>query len=392
MNLIVNPLAAIETVDETGELILGGPVPGRGMKYLHLSASECPRLHSLLTELPIVGLRDLNVDADLEPDELELLRDYGVLIGPENVPERPLFSCMLDDVEASGALPASLIVNPTLELQPFDLAKFRSWMQEKHLSPYNATAWVTDPATKIRWGYWLTPAQAELVGNLQTGSDVLPDIDPELKSKLTAAHILIDADSAGLSKRVDTISRAADQFARDRYAVITDVVPPAQLRALQDYFRRYVEQGFMKFGDMQVERRFAEHGEPVAKMFLETLEPFMGAITRVPIERTYAYTAVYAEGAELRPHVDREACVFSFSFQLEYLPEPDDGVSPWPLYLSQNDPADLNVDPQRDTAIHLANGGFLAYKGREIIHYRTPLPAGHRSASIFFHYVPVGSE
>jgi hypothetical protein len=384
MTLIVNPLAAIDVFEDSGDLISGGPVPGRGMQFLQISAAENPRLHELFSELSAIGIASLDIASDLSEDEIPLLRDYGILVEEDNVPERPLFLCMLDDVEAASELPASLIVNPTLEFQPFDLTKFRSWIQEKHLSPHHATVWVTDPRTEIRWGYWLKPAQAELIKTFEPGLSVTAEINPHLVSKLYQANILVDPSA----KPSPEFELAAENFGRDRYTVVTDIVPRAQLRALQRYYRSYVEQGFMKFGDNQVSRRFAEHGEAVASMMHAAFEPLMRRITRVPVTRTYAYSAVYAEGADLKPHVDRDACEYSFSFQLEYLPEQESGVSPWALYVSSNQPDDLHVDPEKDRAVHLPNGGFLAYKGRELVHYRTPLFPGHRSSSIFFHYVP----
>jgi hypothetical protein len=144
----------------------------------------------------------------------------------------------------------------------------------------------------------------------------------------------------------------------------------------------------MKFGDTQVPRRFAEYGERVAQMLHGAFLPLMQRIVGSDVVPTYAYAAVYAEGAELEPHVDKEDCEYSFSFQLDYQPEPSDGISPWPLYLSSRPPSDRRVDTKSDRAIQLANGSFLAYKGRELVHYRTALPKGHRSTSLFFHYVP----
>ena len=384
MKLIVNPLAAIEPLEGSDILLSSGPVPGRGMKILELSPSDQPRLHSLFKELLSLGLQNLDIKSDLDESDVPLLQDHGVLVDADHIPERPLFSCMLADVEETSLVPEALVVNPTLEFQPFDLTKFRSWMQEKHLSPHNATVWVTDPKTQIRWGYWLDPAQAEFVKNLVPGSAVSKAQAADLVGKLVAANIFIDPENDSSTD----FDQAADKFARDRYAILTDLIPPAQLRALQSYFRKYVEQGFMKFGDDQVARRFVEHGEAVASMIHAAIEPVMTAITRDAIQRTYAYNAVYEENAVLLPHTDREACEYSFSFQLDYAPELETGVSPWPLYISSNAPGDLNVNPERDTAVHLPNGGFLAYKGRELIHYRKPLFAGHRSSSIFFHYVP----
>jgi hypothetical protein len=384
MNLIVNPLASVEKFEGSDDLISGGPVPGRGMKFLHISPGRLPRIHELFTELHALGLSTLDVTNDLQDTERALLEEHGILVDPDNVPERPLFSCMLDDIDVRPKTPASMIVNPTMRFEPFDLTTFRARM-EKYLSPHHATVWINDPRTGARWGYWLTPEQGAFVGALDPGAMTWPDAEPQLISKLFAADVLLDAND---SSRHSGLESAHASFVRDRYVIVDDIVPSAQLRALQTYYRRYVERGFMKFGDDQVDRRFAAHGEHVASLMHDALLPVMRTITGVPVKRTYAYSAVYAEGAKLDPHVDRDACEFSFSFQLEYLPEQSDGVSPWPLYISVNEPEDLDVDPERDRAVHLKNGGFLAYKGRELVHYRTPLQPGHRSSSIFFHYVP----
>jgi hypothetical protein len=391
-SLVVNPLASVEVLDDNGDLISGGPVPGRGMRYLTISATDRPRLHSLFLDLTQVGLGHLDVENDLGQEDIGILADHGILVGPDNVPERPLFACMLDDVgPAAVEENAAMTVNPTLEFEPFDMAKFRTWMQQKHLSPYHATAWVTDPLTEIRWGYWLSPDQAELVKGFEPGAKPSGAPDETLLGKLFAARILVNGSSTAFTSeaiRKDVVQAAA-KFGADRYAIVDDVFPPAQLNALQDYYRRYVEQGFMKFGDDQVSGRFAEHGEHVAEMVHFAFTPLMRRIVGAEIRPTYAYSAVYTEGADLKPHVDREACEYSFSIQIDYSPEQADRISAWPLYLADNDPEDLRVDPGNDLAVRLANGSCLAYKGRELVHYRTPLYPGHRSTSLFFHYVPV---
>lgn len=110
--------------------------------------------------------------------------------------------------------------------------------------------------------------------------------------------------------------------------------------------------------------------------------------------------ASYIEDADLAPHLDREQCEYSISFQVDYLPEPENGVSPWGLYVSplkedQTESINLSWDEfpednstnQEVMKINLKNGDGLVYKGRELIHYRYKLPKNHQSTSLFFHYV-----
>ena len=384
--LIVNPLAYVTRIHGSGDLSCMGPVPGRGLGALRLSREADPDLHAVLSDFLEIGLGSLDIEKDLNPDQISLLEEHGVLIRSDNVPEQPLFSCMLDDVPPGSETPNDLIVNPTLEFRPFDLAQFRS-LAVKHLSPHAASVWINDPDTDIRWGYWLAADDARVIQSMRPGERVDGELGAEKVQKLFAARILIGAEGERSSHRQDAIDDAAAQFQNDRYAVLENIVEPTQLKALQTYFRRYAEQGFMIFGDGQVPLRFAQNDEPVAAIIHEGLIPLMSKLAGVPIRPTYSYTAVYMAGADLKPHTDREDCVFSFSLQLDYSPPSETGVSPWALYLSQHDdPA--RVDPADDLAFHLANGSCLAYMGRELVHYRMELPEGHRSISLFFHYVP----
>lgn len=116
---------------------------------------------------------------------------------------------------------------------------------------------------------------------------------------------------------------------------------------------------------------------------------------------SYVYAASYVEHADLKPHTDRAQCEFSISFQVDYLPEQTEHRSPWGLFLWNPDfgndqpveyfspefPAASQSD-DTNPAVFLASGDGLIYKGRELIHYRYPLSASHKSTSLFFHYVP----
>ncbi len=160
----------------------------------------------------------------------------------------------------------------------------------------------------------------------------------------------------------------------------------------------------MPFGDSQVNRRYYQHNEPLAKFFHQNLTNLMSLIAGEEVKPSYVYAASYKEGASLQPHTDREACEFSFSFQVDYQPEQENHLSPWALYLSTkkasiDDPnafdwanfsPDLNDEDTK--AVYLGIGDSLVYKGCELVHYRYALPAGHQSTSLFFHYVPKDFE
>ena len=82
-------------------------------------------------------------------------------------------------------------------------------------------------------------------------------------------------------------------------------------------------------------------------------------------------------GAILEKHTDREQCDFSVTLCLDYSPEPRN-ATPWPLHLHKQ---------SGKVTVFQAIGDALLYRGCQVPHSREPLPEGHTSTSIFFHYV-----
>jgi hypothetical protein len=138
-----------------------------------------------------------------------------------------------------------------------------------------------------------------------------------------------------------------------------------------------VREGYLPLEDGQ-SRRYYRHNEPVVSLFHRELSPTVEHVVGTRIKPSYCYLGAYEPGAELKSHLDREQCEFSVSLQVDYDPAPR-RTSPWPLW--------MHPKGKEPVPIHLAAGEALFYKGRELPHFRHPLPSGHRSISIFLHYV-----
>jgi hypothetical protein len=182
-------------------------------------------------------------------------------------------------------------------------------------------------------------------------------------------------------QRWDEICRAAgEQYRALGYAVVRDVIAPHLVGALRHYYRGLVAGGQMPRGDDQVAERYRMHSEPVAMFFHPQLANLMSRIAGEPVKPTYLYFACYPAGSALPRHVDRLQCEFSISLLVDYSPEPN-GPSGWPLLLEHPDL------PNGGAAVDLGLGDAVFYRGRRLVHYRDPLPDGHQSSSLFFHYV-----
>jgi hypothetical protein len=409
--LIFNPFLEIQRDEVEGEtdFVLIAPKRNESLQKLRLKPSENERLYRIVEEIADVGVRYLDFENDLTAEEIGLFRQFAFLIPEAERFERTLFSCQLDDVETheKPASNADLIVNPTFRFERFDLANFRPYIYEKHISPHQPIAWIKNPVTGFEYGFWLSPAESETIKNFRPGET--PEQKPEagLLAKLLTAGILVDERSftGEIDEWNSIIDETRELFAVRKYAVIDKIIPPAQIRALQRYYREYIAQGFMEFGDPQVVRRFRQHNEPVARHFHRSLNGLMNLVAGIEVKPSYCYAASYLEHAELIPHKDRPQCEFSISLQVDYEPAPADGISPWKLYLTRPE----NLPPNKFTfdweefentpelkgtpaAVNLPNGGGVFYRGCELLHYRYPLSADQRSTSLFFHFVPADFE
>lgn len=404
-NLVVNPYLSIKFGPESEDrCVCVAPKPGSGLKMLHVSENDQPGLYQLFRDMTTVSLEASEVTDGLSPQEYDILIENAVLVDEADAPKRVLFACLLDEISAEAVTEdtSSLTVNPMLQFEPFSLENFRSWVANWNLSPHQPSVWVKNSITGVESGYWLTPSEAEIISGFIPGQKpVIPD-DNDLLSRCLQAEILVTPSQAESQSRfwTDAVSSAREKFANSKYAVLKSIFPPAQAAAIGRFYRDYVAQGFMSFGDAQVTNRYRQYKEPFATFIHKMLTPVMSEIVGEPVKPSYCYAASYKDCAILNPHTDRLACEFSISLQVDYEPEPPGHLSPWALYVEPfqwsgdlpDKGAQLDWDKYSDentagTAVHLANGDGLVYKGRELVHYRHALPAGHRSTSLFFHYV-----
>lgn len=407
-NLVVNPFLQFQPmIDDDSRFRLIAPKPGEGLLTLEVSKTENPNLFDVFSDLIKSRLDYLDPGVDLNDGERSTLFENGVLVETDAKPEIPLFSCELDSVEpfSGGFVRNELIIHPAFRFEPFDLTKFSYFARERHLSPFKPSIWIRSSVTGIEIGHWITNEQAAIVAGFKAGESVPDTADEPLLRKLLTAEIILTRESLESLDQLwqRSIDTAKSEFAAKNYAILRGLFPPEHMRAMREYYRRYVESGFMPFGDAQVGRRYREHNEVFATYLHGQFLHLMSEVVGEPVKLSYVYAASYKDGSILDPHTDREQCEFSISFQVDYEPEPEGQISPWAIYAEplsnyrdtiqkggttigwgEIGSRDRASEPQ---PLHLASGDGLIYKGRELVHYRYALPEGHRSTSLFFHYV-----
>jgi len=357
------------------------PVPGQHLRETHVRKDPDTALFQLLLQIaePAAAPR-----IECSDEQAEFLIAAGFLVPAKDVAELA-FPCTLDDALLAGlpkriAQPAGdvrgMVVNPTLaaerELDPAwaELPAVRRAFPAERV-------WLDDPRTGQRVAFGRSPLTDRL---LERGAaDHVTD--PRERALLRLAGAIVEPEP-GASAWSRSIDGARESFARDRYCVVRDAIPPLQLAALRLHYRSLLARGCFAFGDTQVSRRYWKHQDRIARFYHRLLAPLTSQIAGRPLKPSYAYFASYLPGSVLKRHVDREQCEISISLLIDYSPDPDD-VSDWPIFVES--PA----NPGRVIPIQQGPGDALFYKGCEVHHHREALPEGRRSTSLFFHYVPV---
>lgn len=246
-------------------------------------------------------------------------------------------------------------------------------------NPGHKMIWVAEPATRSATPYWLQADLASTLSGIQK-QDVLPQsISDSMLWALRAAAIIVEDDRAQRTSKKWRGDAAVygNHFRANGYVPLAQLIHPFHLAAMRRYYRYHLRRGDFRLGDSQSALRYVALNEPVATFFHRQLTARVSDIVGEPLKPSYCYFSSYAEGSILEKHVDREQCEFSVSMCIDYSPEPE-GATPWPLRLHTAGGQAL---------VFQALGDALLYRGREIPHSRSRLPAGHSSTSIFFHFV-----
>ena len=170
-----------------------------------------------------------------------------------------------------------------------------------------------------------------------------------------------------------------DFFAREGYVELRDLLPASHVAELARYFWALAGEGFLQRDDYRGCLRHVAHSHPVADFWHDQLNARVSQLVGRATKPSYSFVSLYLEGGELKWHVDRSPCEYTITLLLDYAPLDEAGRSPWALKLRARDGGTREI--------HQRVGDALIFKGRELKHCRDVLPAGHRSASLLFHFV-----
>lgn len=163
----------------------------------------------------------------------------------------------------------------------------------------------------------------------------------------------------------------AELFARQKYVVWRSCVKDPELSLLYRYASKRAQIGTM-FLDGTSPGAWSAPGDCFMDGLLLELLPRVEEVSRAKLFPTYSYFRVYNRGDVLAKHTDRQSCEISLSLCLGY-----QSSRPWPLWLE---------GPLGSSAVELAPGDGVIYRGIECPHWREPME-GEQTAQVFLHYV-----
>ncbi len=360
--LQVNPYASVDLCLEDGVVVAArvrAPIRGERLRESTIRSDD-ELLFPLLCRL---AAREDASDLLGSRTAVARLVRCGILVSREARPRQPVFRCAFrpgkrgaagPEGRARDARPLRYVVQRKAEL-PDALRPLA--LDVRALAPALPRVWVRTPAFGVWVPHWLSGGGARI---------------PRLTfAAARRAGMLAPSEPSSAA-----LATAARRFAERGYEELPQTLPPAAISAMARYFQRRIEEGWARLGDGS--DRWVLHNDPVARLFHVQLAGIVSRLAKEPVKPSYAYFASYRPGAFLRRHCDREQCEYSISLLLRYRANKRD-AAPWPLW--------LEVDG-RDVPIVQAPGDGLLYRGRELPHFRRPLPEGASSMSLFLHYVP----
>jgi hypothetical protein len=300
------------------------------------------------------------IDQALASDTLlASLRRYGVLV-EELPPEDACFPDPQAPVDLAGELaPVSRVYyQPAGENIPIEVHQMLGGYKPP-LPPNTSFLWGQDAGTGIVYPtVWNGGREQQRELERITG----------LHAPERAAHWKLQRESAHQSLH----SR--------KYAVLREIVPPAQRAKLRQYVRQLVERGyFTNLGvDTQVALRSSIHKQETMASLHRGLAGLLSSIADQPLIGSFCQLGLYYAGAVLERHTDRPQCVLNLSLVID-MDGPGGDPDPWPVYLSVGG---------ETVSVELQIGDGLVYSGVEIEHWRDALPAGQRAIVGFFFFVP----
>ncbi len=247
------------------------------------------------------------------------------------------------------------------------------------LSPSRPILWHKGSDLEPALPWWPDVSCLAAIETVQRGASLHSDMLPSLQALADQGILVCRREPAAQVYRGLALEAGRDFFAREGFVNLPQMLPPGQISAFRDYWRKLAALDvFPQRGD----NRHGSHGEPSSMLLLHLLKPLIEHLVGAPIEPAFSYSWFYDRGTEMPPHRDRKESSYTVTFLIDYAPALD-GPTPWPLFVCPRGGGS-------PVEIRQSVGDALLFCGGELEHFRPSFTMGDRSTSLLLHYVDKG--
>ena len=361
-------------------------IRGEGLRCITVRADTAPHAYGLLHEWKT---NHSQTGFTIGAREIHELTALGILVPAEQMPQRVLFSSGSDDdlchpmvEETEGQPRSSWKLNPDIKLETKEESVSSATSQWRKVARLGADdlVWIQGSRPNLELPYWLNSSEASWVGGLLSRRFDPTEIPKNICRKLSSIEVVDKDESIRKSRRgwEETFGTARREISQRGYAIIRNLIPPVFLSALARYYKELLEQGYLLPDTDRI--RFSLKNEPFSRWLHRQTQPFIIQAIPEVVTATYPYVAVYMAGADLERHTDRVDCEYTLSLSINPCALASKAES-WPLYLESRTEGST-------VSACLSPGDGIIFKGRELPHFRLPLPEDRISFSLLFHYAP----
>lgn len=221
-------------------------------------------------------------------------------------------------------------------------------------------------------------------------------LDREVEQSILSKYLLwLEFSPRTFLEHAAITNEMTASFIANRFLTLKNLLPKFIKDVTKKCYMEYSERNLFVAGDLQTADREVMYNDRCGRFLQFALADTVRMITHHNVVPSYTYAALYAPGASLGPHLDRQQCEFTLS--LTHLQLPSD--KPWDIQFGRK--WLFNKDPSRGASVAekmppgdqietvgLLEGDGLLMMGRHLVSWRdNALPEGHRTHNTFLHYV-----
>lgn len=391
--LILNPFLSTRNFESNSILTniqTAAPKKGNSLRFCSFLLKKDREYFSKVKDL-IFERKEIDSIAftELEKNHLE---EVNVLISPNQTSIYPKYSCPVEvgSTSAEGLESAqkwivspeivfSSMANPPIEV----LQKCQNMRVDLAFDTRVETnVWIKDSLTGAWWPYLLSSHLYQIAKKITSNAILVSDLSEEEIKVLSTIHFLVS--SGHLERKKKTLEKHISAYKKYKSIHLKDMINPFVREALKNYLKSLENEGFLRFGDFQTNRRFWAHNEVINRFVQAQLCDYISTVVDEAWVPAFTYYVSYQDGSDLKKHIDRSQASLSLSMLIEYGDSSGPKADSWPLFVEKEKGSDTYNE------IYIGKGNGVLFEGTDFVHYRLPIPEGHYSMSMLFHFVKAG--